>query len=1142
MNWTKEQREAIEVRDKNILVSAAAGSGKTAVLVERIKQLILSENVKLEEMLVVTFTNAAASEMREKIVSAIPEQMDRIHKSHISTFHAFALDVIKRYFHLINIEPNFKICDDTQRIILQGEAMEELFRIKFQEEDPDFLHFLKLYAGSKNEDPVKEMILLLHTFIQSIPHPFQWLDEKKEALCASAEEFITSKAFAEILLRIDEELSLSEAGFEKVLSIVESAGLESLIPKAKADLQKINDIQAAFGMSFEAGAQLLREAKFATFSAGKEDKELYQDIKEDIQILRDGAKDNIKRLVNLYCAKPLSEYIDEINSTYKETNTLCSLVKEFDELYRKRKEKKGVIDFSDIEHYALEILSVPLAASEYREKFRYIFIDEYQDSNLIQECIISKIQRENNVFMVGDVKQSIYKFRLAEPEIFIDKYEKFRKSTSPYDIKLDLNRNFRSKGNIIELVNDVFSQVMNKRTAGMDYDKDAALYKGIEYEGCLDYPVELHLSDDRQIDAELYDEIMEMKKAELEAFTAAQLVKASVGLPYFDTKTGKERKLCNKDIVILLRSTSNIAGFYYDALEKEGIPVYMDMGDGFFDTVEISVFLNLLKIIDNKKQDIPLLSVLRSPVFGFTIEQLAYIRRHRKKGAFYDAFISYIKEGQDRVLKDKCSYTSEKIKYYKKRSLFLPLPDFIWELLQDTGYYNYAGALPGGTQRQANLRALADKAAVYNSIQSKGLFGFINYIEAVKKEKVATAPVKLLGESDDVVRIMTVHKSKGLEFPMVLAGNLGRAFYRESGGQVTFHKDLGLALKQVDRENSCCRRTILQNIIDSIKSREALAEEIRILYVTLTRPMDKLILLGSVSDGETVLRTASIKRELGISKGKSYLDFLLPALSGSKKVLCKVHDREGIGYLKKEQREHKNKLLYDLKSGFDVNKDIAKEIESRLSWQYGYQRASETKSKYSVTELSLPASAALPASTALAAPLRLTQGRKISESANRGIIYHKVMQYIPFGKGKYDSDEIESFIEGMIKKEIITRDEANLIDISRIIQFFDSAIGKRACGADEVFREVSFNLLKKQDGEEIIIQGTIDCYFKEYGKFVLLDYKSNYVTEEEGSAEALGERYRPQIELYKEALEQIRGIEVKEMYLYLFAIGKEIKL
>lgn len=1134
MDWTNEQREAIETRHKSMLVSAAAGSGKTAVLVERIKQLIRQDQVGLDEMLVVTFTNAAASEMREKIVSAIPEQLHQIHKSHISTFHAFALDVIKRYFHLIQIEPQFKICDDTQRILLQNEAMEQLFEEKFREKDQAFLNFLTAYASSKNEETPKEMILDLHTFIQSMPDPFDWLSDRVEALQNDVGAFLTSQAFREIRDDIHEELEMAIQYGEKVMHWVLEENLVSLLGKAEEDRDMLLSIRDQFQENFELGAESIRNSSFARFVATKEDKGTYEGIKDDIKVLRDEAKECVKRIKAQYCGKKLSEYVTELQETHREASTLKELVIRFDELYRQRKQKKGVIDFSDIEHYALAILRHEEAATEYRDKFQYIFIDEYQDSNLVQESIIQCIKRPDNVFMVGDVKQSIYKFRLAEPDIFLKQYESCRSGQNPDAMKLDLNRNFRSKGNIINLVNHTFSSIMNRRTAGMAYDEDAALYQGVDYKGPLDYPVELHLVDDRAVeDPGLDDEIREMKRAELEAVVAAGLIKESKGLPFYDAKEGRERRLQNNDMVILLRATAQIGEVYREALEKEGIPAYLDLGDGYFDTLEVSVLLNLLKLLDNGKQDVPLLSVLRSPIFGYSIEELARIRTEQKRGAYHNAFRVYAELGLDLTLRNRCVTVQQKIQSWRRRTRFMPLSDFLWELILDSGYYSYVGALPGGVGRQANLRALVDKAITYEGGQASGLFGFINYIEAMKKGKISTAPVKLVGESDDVVRIMTVHKSKGLEFPLVLVGNLGRSFHREKGSVISLQKDLGLSLRRVDRNRRCWNRTILQNAIDRRRTRESLAEEIRVLYVALTRPMDRLLLLGTVSNREQAQKTAELKAELGILKGNSYLDYLLPALENAKGLLRGEHDRTIAGAAERSRQEQRAKTLVELEDGFLIEDALEKAVASRLNWQYGYQTAFQIKSKYSVTELGK-------AESATRDPKPQTKSAK--EAAERGTLYHTVMEHLPFDQGALDEQDIRNWLNRMVESERLTRVEADAIQPSEIAAFFRSEIGRRVTKATQVYREVPFNLLRERDGEAILVQGIIDCYFEEKGRYVLMDYKSNAISDASDQLEHIVDLYRPQLTLYKEALEEIRGIQIDEMYLYLIRLGKEVRI
>ena len=1072
--WTIEQAEAIEKREQNILVSAAAGSGKTAVLVERIKKMIIEENISLDEMLVVTFTNAAAAEMREKIVSAVPEQMDRIHKSHISTFHSFALEVIRRYFHLIGIEPGFRICDETQKILLQNAAMEELFRTEFEKGSDDFLYFLKLYGNGRNEDGVKKMILDTHNFIQSLPVPMDWLSENAAALCSDAESFRKGEAFREVCVDIDEQINAALISCEKVKTVLEAAGLKGLEQKAGEDLHMLGEIQRAFLDDFDAAAILVRSAKFRTFTPQKEEKERYEELREDISLLRQDAKDSLKNISARYCVKSLPDYISEMNETGRAALILCELVHSFDHLYIKGKEKQRVIDFSDIEHYALRILEHEEAAAEYQKKFRYIFIDEYQDSNLVQECLIDRIKRGNNLFMVGDVKQSIYKFRLAEPEIFISKYERYRKETDPASIKIDLNRNFRSKEMIIRTVNTIFEKVMTKRRAGMLYDDEAELRSGVVCSSEYVYPVELYLIDQGIDEEALDEEIRDMKRAELEAYAAAAVIKQSRGLPYCaksrsadDGGEGTEiiKTLRNRDIVILLRSTANVADIYQDALQQEGIPAYVDVGDGFFDTLEVSVFMNLLKITDNRRQDIPLLSALRSPVFGFSVSELASIRTGRKKVSYFEAFSLYAEEGDEIALREKCRTALMSLHRWKQRAKFLPLGDFIWELLSESGYYLYAGALPGGTQRQGNLRVLADKAASYEANFSKGLFGFINYIEAIKKGRVASAPVKLAGESDDVVRIMTVHKSKGLEFPMVLVGGLGRRFRAQASDRITFHKDLGLALKQIEREKSCQRRTFLQEIIDRRKNRDDLAEEVRILYVALTRAKDKLVLLGTVPDVEKTLHTALLKKDLGILGENSYLDLLLPVIGSCSEVKRHIMSRGSMSLEKndvKEAREAFRKAIEIEGETEPEDRQISAEVERRLSWEYPFVSAQNIKSKYSVSELSRETSLFEKnrPSGAFDAKRNITDSGAI-DGAARGTIYHKVMEQLPFDPEGLKEPEIRAFLNKMVEKELLSEAESAEVLPERIEGFYRSDIGRRVCAAESVYRELPFNLLER---------------------------------------------------------------------------------
>ncbi|WP_037372486.1 helicase-exonuclease AddAB subunit AddA [Anaerovorax odorimutans] len=1165
MKWTKSQKEAIEIRNKNVLVSAAAGSGKTAVLVERIMQIIIKDQVPIDKMLIVTFTNAAASEMREKIIKSITEeikvcsnnvenknqqekeqflriQLNLINKANISTFHAFSMEVIRRYFYLINIEPNFKICDEAQKIILQSDAMEELFYNLFQIEDEEFIWFLNQYAQTKNEKNVKDMILQTYEFAQSIPDSYGWLNDKVNDLNCSKEEFMNGKTFREIKVYIDSRLNSAREYFSKVENLLDMEGITSLISKCDLELNNINQlIEELHRGDFKQFALNLKNIKFQTYRTTAAEKEEYESIKELVSNLRDKGKSIIKKLISQYCIKTIDEYVTELNETHRAAEFLIKLVVEFDNIYKSKKAEKNLIDFNDIEHYALDILSYEEAALEYREKFNYIFIDEYQDSNVVQETLINKIKRENNLFMVGDVKQSIYKFRLAEPEIFISKYEKFKLDNNKNDKKIDLNMNFRSKGNVICAVNEIFSKIMQKDVSGLEYDKDAALYKGVSYEGQLDYPVELHIVDDMNLeDVELDDEIAEMKKAEVEAFTAARIIKEAKGSFIYDEKKGITRTLTNRDIVILLRGARGTSEIYYEALLKEGIPSFIDSSDGYFDTVEIEIFLNLLRVIDNRKQDIPFLSILRSQLFKFTIEELIEIRLINKQCTYYRAFDLYVTNGKNEALKDKCRNALDKISEWNKASTFMPLEELLWKLLRETAFYEYIGAIPGGIQRQANLRALIDKAVQFQNTQMKGLFQFITYIEAVKKEKVPTGQVKLLGEKDDVVRIMTIHKSKGLEFPFVIIGGLGKKFIKDNKiGRIGLHKDIGLGLRWIDKENHSFKKTIIQSAIEQRKSNEDMAEEIRVLYVAFTRAMDKLVLLGSVTDIDKTLKKYEVNDGYNVEDSNCYLDFLLPILKETN-IKFITHNKSDINSIKVSNDEQKLAVKKLLKGNVPYeNKNLLNEISRRLEFEYAYKSALKLKSKFTVSELNKEKKKGFYGS--LEVP-KFTKSNDEFSGAEKGTILHKVMEHIDFSCT--NKDEIEAFIDHLVNREILTRKEANTINVNKIIKFINSEIGKRAALSKNIYKEVSFNIAKEIEGETVIVQGTIDCYFEEDGKYVLLDYKSNYLWDEKDqeAIDKLVDGYRYQIELYREALEKIREIEVKESYLYLFSIDREIKL
>lgn len=1154
VNWTEAQQEAIDLRSRNILVSAAAGSGKTAVLVERIKQLILEDKISLDQFLIVTFTNAAAGEMKEKLIKAITkaieedpahgaflrQQLDLAGSANISTFHSFALEVIRRYFYLTDIEPNFKIGDEGTVEIMKWDVLDQLFADFFESGDEGFLEFLKTYASDRNERGLKENLLRVYTTIQSIPHPLKWLKEHIASLDMEPEEFQKSALAAFIREDISASIAQVLAGFQRAGELVEDAGIESIYNKNQEDLEALEPLIRMAETGDLAGiGSLLSSFKANTMRVKKEEKEDYEVIKEDVKNARDYSKKQLQALKERYFQQDMSTYLQDMQDICPFARFLEKLILEFDSRFTAAKQEKNIIDFNDIEHYALEILEHEEAAGEYREKFTCIFVDEYQDSNVLQDTLINLIKREDNLFLVGDIKQSIYKFRLAEPEIFQARYDDYAAGKDAFSTKIDLNRNFRSKGAVIRTVNGIFKNIMK------GYDDAAALHQGVSYSGPLDYKTSLHIVDSRASeDMDLDEEIAEMKNAELEAHCAAKRIKEILGSPIFDVKNKIQRPVQKKDIVILMRGTKNYADVFQEILTEQDLPAYVDDSGGYFDTVEIQVFLNLLKTIDNKQQDLPLISALRSAVFGFSIDELIQIRLRQKDTSYFDAFAACAAE-ESEGLSQKCRMVLRQLKEYRQMAQALPLEEFIWGLMWETGYYTYCGALPAGQQRQANLRALADKARDFQNTGYGGIYGFLTYIQAMEKRKIPTGQVKLINENDDIVRIMTIHKSKGLEFPVVITAGLGKRFQSgKTGKGFLVHKDLGIGLTRADSRLHWHRKTLMQTAIERKMRQEDLEEELRILYVAFTRAMDRLILIGTSKNiGE--------EGQLKQSPAKScFLDYLLPyAEEGGMEI--SILDRSQLSAENRrrgQNRETVRELFLELAQEQETSEKKQREdsrlleIHRRLSFRYPHMQDLSKKSKYSVTELSRLKYGQAEEQHTLKIPVFM-QEEQAFDPARRGTIMHKVMECIDFkeafsqvkaGRGEaYVQEEVLR----MQQQELLLSEEAEAVECEKIVAFFKSDIGCRIACAEHVYKETEFNLQRELEGTQIMVQGIIDCYFEEEGHLILIDYKNSYINPKnrEVSLKRLEETYAGQIQVYKEALEVIRKKPVTEAYLYLFS-------
>jgi ATP-dependent helicase/nuclease subunit A len=1186
------------------------------VLVARIGRLILS-GVPLSAMLIVTFTNAAAAEMRQKIVRFLADELKRddngflraqlsgIYSAQISTFHALALAVIREYYFKLGLAPDLRICDEARQVILRNEAADELFARRFAEDYAAFTDFLRHYAGEKNEESLREDILFkVYDAVRVRPDSFDWLRERVFFLSKPARELFAGRVAKIIAGDVARALTTASAfcGAARdllgaasaqaylLLCDADTEGLEGLLAEAKRLREALSRegrrAEAEDADRLQALLRAVSDFKFARFSVSdKEEKAKYKAVEEDVKRLRDKAKRVLRTgVTDAYCRRSLADYAAEINDTAPYAAYLLGLLEAFHEIFTRKKTERGLMDFADAEHYALEILKDDEVAEAYRERFSHIFIDEYQDSNVMQEALIRRINAGNSLFMVGDVKQSIYKFRLAEPELFMQKYEEYGRGEDREALRLDLNRNYRSKAPVIDAVNGIFRRIMSLETAGISYDENAALHRGLGAfpdEALRNREALLCVADgDAQggdTDADDRDApegaedgsagaegepgaseegtktlLRELRQTEIEALLAVAIVRENLheadGSPrlFYDTKKGEVRALKKRDIVILMRGARNRADVFQRVFAESGLPAFTDTGLGYFDTVEIETFMNLLRVIDNRRRDIPLLSVMYAPIFGFSTEELMDIRLAAPRAAYCDAllFCAEAEPGAAQVsapLREKIRDMLARLSAWRESASFLPLDEFVWMLLRESGYYIFAGALPGGVQRQANLRALADKALNFQNMHMRGLAGFINYVEHIKK-KVDVGQARLIGGSEDVLRIMTIHKSKGLEFPVVIVAGLGRRFVSESVGAASVHKDIGLALRRTDPETGLYRNTLLQNVIKNRKSEEDLAEEIRILYVAFTRAMDRLILLGTAKGGLAGLRS----REAAID-GRSHLERITQIAEDAGFRVC---ERSVPAAEAPPSESHRFPSLWEfLSSSAACDPETAREAARRLDFSYPHARALSLKSKYAVTELAGLSAARTRESFVAAAP-RFLSGARAPNAAERGSLLHRALERLDFRAAREAlsrAGALEAALQDLAARGLFTPEEVAAVDLGRLRNFLKSDICRRAAAASELYKETPFVIRRELDGEEILVQGVIDCWFVEDGAPVLIDYKSgqSFAYGEGAREEALRNivaRYGPQLADYAKAIEDIRGARVHEAVLFLLGEGLGLRV
>ncbi|MBO5329342.1 MAG: helicase-exonuclease AddAB subunit AddA, partial [Anaerotignum sp.] len=818
----------------------------------------------------------------------------------IKTIHAFCLQTIKEYYHLIDIDPAVRTADPAEVKLLQKEVLDELFEELYAEEENEwFLNLLETFTTSTKDDKLKDLVLQAYEYAEGAPDPEKLLDEAAENFALGEGQTIDEcKWFSFIREGVQNQVEYALYQLEKAFMLSDGGefeGYHTLLGKEVAMLKTLRDALDKPYQEWRLAYVAVDFARLPSYRGSE------KDSAEVIKELRNDAKDSVKKIGEVYFAYSAEMQADLIRKMYPIAKALSDVTKRFIKTFAEVKKEKNIIDFTDYEHFALKILldeeeRPTQAAEEIRQRYDEIMIDEYQDSNIVQELVLQSVSGydvgENNRFMVGDVKQSIYRFRQAMPELFNEKYLKYPAAEGGKERKIILSKNFRSRKNILDGVNFIFRQIMCREFGDIDYDAEAALYAGMEFPLCGEPhggANEIILIETKEAeDSDLSEELQEMDRRQVEATAIVKRIKELVASGYYvlDKKTGEYRPVQYGDIAILLRSMKNWGSVLEDVFGREGLPYYAEMAEGYYSVPEVETVLNLLRLIDNPRQDIPLLSILHSPIYSLTADELMQVRLGGGKGSYYDCMQKYLDEGENEELRGKISAFLGDIEVFRRQNRDLSLHELLRMLYRETGYYDYLGMTAGGALRQANLRLLLDKAEQYEKGSRKGLFYFIRYVEDMKTAEVETSSAKLQDDSPDHIRVMTIHKSKGLEFPVVFVSDMGKAFNEmDSREKVIFHQKWGFGMDWMDLDKRVSYRTLSRMALADATRMENLAEEIRILYVALTRAKEKLILTGTTKDLEKSLwkwsQAAETKHQtlplFRLRRAKSYFDWVIPA-------------------------------------------------------------------------------------------------------------------------------------------------------------------------------------------------------------------------------------------------------------------------
>ena len=1110
--WTPEQKKAIEERDNNILVSAAAGSGKTAVLVQRVVDMVTDKNnpVYINSLLIATFTNAAAAEMKERIFSAlqerikenpednyIKEQLVLLGQAQISTVHSFCKNLIRENFHLLGIRHDFDIADEVVLSKIRKEAIEEVFENKYNNMDDDFSNTVDAFGGKKDDYGLTEIVLKVFSFAESLPDPEKWI--------VGCFEHLRNKAFIEEVKKyidgvLKKELSSIIKEYDEALHIIEND--EGLTNYYDVFLNDYNMFVKIYNDKNDDSIKFARDFVFAKLN--RKGKNADPDSAVYVKTIRDDAKTKFKDIKDLYCYTD-KNIEEEIELMYGFVKTICTLVLDFKNTFSAKKKSENILDFNDLEHFAIKVLEENDDLREYLKSFyTEILVDEYQDTNGVQAYLFNLLSNGKNLFTVGDVKQSIYGFRNSNPKYFLEKYNLFGNTDSEFGVKINLSKNFRSSNYILGAINEFFKKLMIPEVGGVSYNEEHALVYGNEEIKDVAVPIERYIINTSKKDNEGVDGY---DNHTLEAVFVANKIRDLVEVEkpvIFDKNINEYRTVTYKDIVVLMRKTKNVSSKYAEVFAKRGIPVYTEESGSYFNCTEVATIISFLKIIENPMQDIPMVAVMRSPIFFFDDNYIADIRSENRKICFYNL----LKKSNDKKIVDFVNKIDELREFSKTNNI----GDLVRKIVFDTGYYYFVGNLPNGKMRMKNLDLLCERAVAFSTKGHKTVSNFISYVNYMIESNTEYSTPKLIGENENVVNIMSIHKSKGLEYPVVFLCETSSAFnMRDLSNSCVYDEQLGLAMNIIDVKKRVRYKTFLKKVIAEKKKDELIAEEIRLLYVALTRAKYKLIITAALAyKGDELEFDVNPYR---IKMKKSYLDMLLV----KNKHIPEAKIIMATDVLNSDVDVLESKFIENRAGDYS---EFSDDISTRLEYSYKYPENKFIPSKKSISEVIEGSE-----DTILN---RINIDQNNVSPAQKGTFIHFILQNIKLDKVE-SINSIESQIDEMIEKKYFEKEYKKLLDIESLYGFFVSDIGKRMLASQKVYREFKFcvdvpanELGYETEKETVLMQGVIDCCFLENDEFVIIDYKTG----------TLNEKYNKQIQFYKRCLEISTGKKVKEACIY----------